>query len=89
MNIKLLNLNCRAATRLLSESLDRDLTRIERIGLRLHLIVCGACRAYRRQLAAMRRMIRRHLATGGDADSEARLSAEARERILKTIEGRA
>jgi predicted anti-sigma-YlaC factor YlaD len=45
-----LNLPCEAVSRLASESLDRELTRIERISLRSHLIYCSACRRYFRQI---------------------------------------
>jgi hypothetical protein len=40
---------CKEATRLMSLKLDRPLTRRERLSLRLHLAMCGACRRCDRQ----------------------------------------
>lgn len=37
-------LNCRQATRLLSESQDRSLSLGEKMGLRLHVLICTGCR---------------------------------------------
>jgi predicted anti-sigma-YlaC factor YlaD len=56
---RLLNLPCREMTRLASESLDRDLDRIERIALKSHLLYCVACRRYLRQIELVRRALRR------------------------------
>ncbi len=50
----LLNLPCEEMARLASESLDRDLSRLERLALRSHVIYCAACRRYLSQLKHMR-----------------------------------
>ncbi len=50
----LLNLPCEEMARLASESLDRDLGRLERLALRSHLLYCAACRRYMSQLKRMR-----------------------------------
>jgi predicted anti-sigma-YlaC factor YlaD len=55
----LLNLPCRDATRLASQSLDGDLDRLERIALKGHLVCCLACRRYLRQIALLKRTLRR------------------------------
>ena len=51
-------------TRLASESLDHDLTRVERAAVRLHLLYCSGCRRYMRQITllrdAMRWLLRQH-----------------------------
>jgi hypothetical protein len=47
-------MSCRKATRLISESRDRTLTRTERVMLRWHLLCCRACRRYDRQLEGLR-----------------------------------
>ena len=39
-------LSCRQASRLMSAKLDRELTSLERVGLRLHLAICEPCRRY-------------------------------------------
>lgn len=55
---RLLNLPCEGMARLASESLDRNLTRSERVALRLHVLYCMACRRYLRQLRLIRRALR-------------------------------
>ncbi len=44
---------CRQVARLASESLDRPLGLHERLLLRLHTMMCGACTAYRHQIATI------------------------------------
>ena len=58
---RLLNLRCDGMTRLASESLDRDLTCLERLALRTHLLYCSACRRYTRQITLLRDAMRRLL----------------------------
>jgi predicted anti-sigma-YlaC factor YlaD len=55
---RLLNLPCREMTRLASTSLDGDLSRLERIALKTHLLYCIACRRYVRQIVFVRRALR-------------------------------
>jgi hypothetical protein len=61
-------LSCREATRLVSQGLDRELALGERIALRVHLAICAGCRNVDRQLALLRRAVRR-LPAGGDEPS--------------------
>ncbi|MBK5966699.1 hypothetical protein CCR95_22125 [Thiocystis minor] len=51
-------MNCKQATRLMSENLDRPLRWRERIALRLHLLMCGGCRNFKDQIAFLRTTIR-------------------------------
>jgi hypothetical protein len=50
-------LNCKEATSLASQRLDRRLGVLERISLRLHLLVCDGCSRVARQFAFMRKAI--------------------------------
>jgi Putative zinc-finger len=50
----LVNLSCDQASRLASESLDRELSRHERWALRLHTLVCRSCRRLVAQLKTLR-----------------------------------
>lgn len=50
---------CREVHRLTSESLDRDLSVIERTRMRLHLMVCQACRNFGGQMDLIRLAMRR------------------------------
>lgn len=43
--------SCREASRLVSEGQDRRLGMRERVSLRMHTMMCGACRAYAKQLS--------------------------------------
>jgi len=47
-------LTCKKATHLMSASLDRPLNRRERFTLRLHLLLCRGCRAFREQIGLLR-----------------------------------
>ncbi|MFC3532969.1 zf-HC2 domain-containing protein [Vogesella facilis] len=51
-------LNCRQASRMISEAMDRPLTRAEQARLAMHLLLCGNCRNFRQQLRQLRAGIR-------------------------------
>ncbi len=58
------------------------------MGVRLHLMMCGMCRAYQRQMLLLRRIAQiygKQMAAG--ESSEEHLSAEARERIKHKLSG--
>jgi hypothetical protein len=52
--------SCREATRLQSEAMDRPLRRRQRIGLRIHLILCQWCRRYGQQIGFLRSVAQGH-----------------------------
>jgi hypothetical protein len=52
--MKFLDRNCREVTRLVLAGEDRALTWFERLLVRQHLRVCGACPRFSRQVALMR-----------------------------------
>jgi hypothetical protein len=72
-------LNCRHATRLISDTLDRSLSWFERLCLGVHLLGCGPCGRFRRAT----RWLHNALAS---APENGRLPAEARERIRLALE---
>lgn len=86
--LKVLSPCCRDAARLLSESMDRRLPLAERVGLRIHLVLCGLCRRYGRQLVFLQRLVevftRIDETPATPAASE--LSPEARARIRERLE---
>jgi predicted anti-sigma-YlaC factor YlaD len=49
---------CSEVHRLLSESMDRKLSRIERMRVWVHLLVCRACTGFNRQMDLIRRAMR-------------------------------
>jgi predicted anti-sigma-YlaC factor YlaD len=83
----LLALRCDESTRLVSESLDRDLPAVERWAVRLHAISCRSCRPFRKQV----QFLRRALTMQSEIDPPAAvapdqtLSDDARSRIAKAI----
>jgi hypothetical protein len=83
----LLNLPCEGMSRLASESLDRDLGRLEWVALRSHLLYCAACRRFQRQIkllrCAMRRWARR--VEAGEPSPGPGLPDAARERIERAL----
>jgi predicted anti-sigma-YlaC factor YlaD len=74
-------------TRLVSDDLERRLSFRERVGMRFHLLICSACRRYRRQIVGLTQLLRRRgekmaeEGVGGDV----RLSPEAKERLAKAV----
>jgi hypothetical protein len=52
-------LSCKQATELMSQEQDRPLSLAERVGLRLHVLICAGCANYRRQMAVLRAACRR------------------------------
>jgi predicted anti-sigma-YlaC factor YlaD len=77
-------MTCKEASRLVSESLDRRLHLAERIGLRVHLLICEACTRFSEQARFLRRAIRR---VAGDERTlpEVRLTVAARQRIARAL----
>ncbi|MGQ5524614.1 zf-HC2 domain-containing protein [Chitinimonas sp. PSY-7] len=51
-------MNCKEATRMVSEGLDRELALGEKFRLRLHLLICDYCRNFSRQGEFLRRAAR-------------------------------
>ena len=54
-------LPCSEVTRLVSQSLDRRLGLMERVGLYLHFRLCDGCRRFREQMAFIRHACRSYV----------------------------
>lgn len=80
--ISQLSPNCRQASRLQSEGMDRPLTLLEALGLRIHLLLCKWCRRYGKQLKFLRNAAH-HCE---EHQSPQKLSPEARERIKQRLQ---
>lgn len=50
---------CREVHRLVSEGLDRDLSVIERLRMRGHLLICNMCRTFDGQMHILRSAMRK------------------------------
>ena len=81
--IRTLSPNCREAIRLQSEGLDRPLPWVQRIGLRIHLVLCIWCSRYGKQIKFLRRAARQ---CDHDPEPKQILPREARERIERALE---
>ena len=52
-------LNCKRATALMSQGLDRKLSISQKMGLKLHMMMCSGCRNFNRQMAFLRQGCRK------------------------------
>lgn len=79
-------MSCKMASHLISDAMDRRLSRWERLSLGWHLLVCRLCKRYQRQLMLIR-IVLKSQARVPDAATEANpsLSPDARERIRQAI----
>src|SRR5437899_12395635 len=75
---------CRKMVPLMSESLERRLSIRERLGLRLHLLVCTWCARYLEQIKFLRRILRGQ-SSQASTELAPSLAYEARERIAKAL----
>jgi hypothetical protein len=62
----LIRLTCKQASRLQSQAMDRRLTLVESLALRMHMVACDACTNVAKQLAFIRRALRHY--PGPDSD---------------------
>jgi len=80
-------LTCKEISRLVSESLDRKLPFRLRMEVRLHLMMCNLCRAYRNRTLLLRKILRRYDALLEEETSvDSCLSERASARIKKALE---
>ena len=50
--------SCKKASRLMSASMNRRLSLLETINLKMHLFMCGTCRQILKQLYGLRQLLR-------------------------------
>ena len=79
----MLSPDCKEAVRLQSKALDRPLTGLQRIGLRIHLALCVWCTRYGKQIKFLRAAAKQG---NRDLTANQSLSAEARERIKRRLQ---
>jgi len=77
--------NCKKVTQMVSESLDRKLPLHQRMGIRIHLLMCKFCSRYRKQLLILREAMRLQERYVEDTKPSPTLRPEARERIRRFL----
>src|ERR1041385_1219870 len=76
---------CKQAVRLQSAALDGKLSFRQRLGLRIHLLLCKWCRRYGKQIGFLRTIARERCAEEQVLPPQT-LSPEARERIKQKLQ---
>lgn len=82
--LRTLSPDCREASRLQSEALDHSLSRGQRFGLRLHLLLCKWCRRYGNQIRFLRQAAHLHPDKVNNSTPQS-LSPDARERLKELL----
>ena len=78
-------LTCKQVSELVSQSIDRRLSLRERIGVRLHLLICRMCSRVKKQMEFIHRAAKEYADRGGAAVRQLQLSPGARERIRAAL----
>lgn len=84
-------LNCKETTRLISEGLDRRLLFWQRFNLRFHVLLCGACRTYKKQVESLHKLLISRRQSSMETphatpDMSARLSDQKRKHIKEILD---
>ncbi len=81
-------LRCREISKLVSESMDRELPLRRRLEVRMHLMMCRMCAGFARQVRLLRRAARENpeRLVPDESAPEAKLSDHARLRIKAALE---
>jgi predicted anti-sigma-YlaC factor YlaD len=59
-------LTCKEVARILSDGLDAEMAPGERARLRVHMVICEACRNVEQQFGMLRRLVRKSEPSDGD-----------------------
>ncbi len=83
-------MNCKQASRLTSDSMERKLTLWQRVNLWFHFGMCKLCSSFSKDLLRLREAAHRHTeqSENDTASSDAAQSLEARERLMRALERR-
>ena len=77
--------NCKEVTYMVSESLDRELPFLQRMGIRMHLFMCKFCSRFRKQLLLFTKVSQVLSTYLAQFEPSGTLSPEARARIKQTM----
>jgi hypothetical protein len=73
-------ISCKAASRLISQSLDKPLSWQDKLALRFHLAICKYCKAFNRQLNKLR-LAAKAMVQHAEQDVTIELKPEVKARI--------
>lgn len=79
-------ISCDEAGFLMSKSSDTKLSFKEKMGLRIHLMVCHICRKYEKQLKQINRLMKRYREECTHEDCAHSIPPEQREALIATLE---
>ena len=77
-------LNCKQASQIISQSLDRPLTLRERLALKFHLIICKYCKRFSQQLQTLR-VAMNTFVNSIESNNGIEMSSAAKKRIIDMI----
>ena len=78
-------LNCKEASKIISQSLDNPLSWSNRMKLKFHLLICNACTRFNQQLRLIKNAIN-SIKIETENDTSIQLSLDAKARINKAVE---
>ena len=78
-------ISCKAASRLISQSLDKPLSWQDKLALRFHLAICKYCKAFNRQLKQLR-LAAKAMVQRTEHDINIQLNPEVKVRITKAMQ---
>lgn len=76
---------CREVAKLVSRSMDAELSWRQRAGVRLHVMMCRLCARHKRQLELIRRFMEHYARHLQEAEPAAGLSNEAKARLKQSL----
>lgn len=72
---------CKEVTHLVLEKQERRLSWRERLGIRIHYLICDACKRFEQQMQFLRRAAQRYAERHQASEQDTVLTPEARQRI--------
>lgn len=78
-------MDCKHASQLITQHMDRPLGWREQWALRMHLALCGMCRQFLSQVRLIRAALRR-MVSQAESDESVKLPESARERIRRVLD---
>jgi Putative zinc-finger len=78
-------LDCKQASQLISQSLDRPLTIWERFALKLHLLICEYCKQFSQHLQTLRVALKQ-MTSSIENDNTIEMPTAAKNRIAALVE---